>query len=131
MNTISPDEIVLDNMFSKASLIGSGIYSKQKLVQERKRDLLPEYMRDREIHYKKQHQQMLSNYWDLERIGLLQTYKNYEQSLKWSRDLNINEYNFQIGQPTVNWKEVFDGAWLKKQILTIFGWPWYVLEKWQ
>ena len=23
----------------------------------------------------------------------------------------------------------FDGAWLKDQILTIFGWPWYILEK--
>ena len=23
----------------------------------------------------------------------------------------------------------FDGAWLKEQILTIFGWPWYVLEQ--
>ena len=27
LNTISPEEIVLDNMFSKASLIESGIYS--------------------------------------------------------------------------------------------------------
>ena len=35
-------------MFSKASLIDSGIYSKEQLVQERKRDLLYEYMRDRE-----------------------------------------------------------------------------------
>ena len=48
LNTISPEEIVLDNMFSKASLIESGIYSKEQLVQERKRDLLHEYMRDRE-----------------------------------------------------------------------------------
>ena len=36
-NTISPEEIVLDNMFSKASLIESGIYSKEQLVQERKK----------------------------------------------------------------------------------------------
>ena len=48
LNTISPGEIVLDNLFSKASLIESGIYSKEQLVQERKRDLLHEYMRDRE-----------------------------------------------------------------------------------
>ena len=47
LNTISPEEKVLDNMFSKASLIESGIYSKEKLVHERKRDLLHEYMRDR------------------------------------------------------------------------------------
>ena len=66
---------------------------------------------------------------ELEQLGLLQTYKNYEQSLKWLRDLNINRYNFQIDQPSVNWKQIFDGAWLKQQILTIFGWPWYVLEK--
>ena len=66
---------------------------------------------------------------ELEQLGLLQTYKNYEQSLKWLRDLNINGYNFQIDQPSVNWKEIFDGAWLKDQFLTIFGWPWYILEK--
>ena len=42
LNTISPEEIVLDNMFSKASLIESGIYSKERLIQERKRDLLHE-----------------------------------------------------------------------------------------
>ena len=66
---------------------------------------------------------------ELEQLGLLQIYKNYEQSLKWLRDLNINGYNFQLDQPSVNWKEVYDGAWLKEQMLTIFGWPWYVLEK--
>ena len=48
LNTISPEEIVLDNMFSKASLIESVTYSKEQLVQERKRALLHEYMRDRE-----------------------------------------------------------------------------------
>ena len=66
---------------------------------------------------------------ELEQLGLLQTYKNYEQSLKWLKDLNINGYNFQIDQPSVNRKEIFDAAWLKEQILPIFGWPWYVLEK--
>ena len=35
-------------MFYKASLTESGIYRKEQLVQERKRDLLHEYMRDRE-----------------------------------------------------------------------------------
>ena len=48
LETISPEEIVLDNMFSKASLIESGIFSKEQLIQERKRDSLHEYMRDRE-----------------------------------------------------------------------------------
>ena len=48
LNTILPDEIELDNMFSKASVIESGIYSKEQLVQERQRDLLHEYMRYRD-----------------------------------------------------------------------------------
>ena len=72
---------------------------------------------------------MHKNLLELEQLGLLQTYKNYEQSLKWLKDLNINGYNFQIDQPSVNWKEIFDGEWLKDQILSIFGWPWYILEK--
>ena len=129
LNTISPEEIVLDNMFSKASLIESGIYSKEQLVQERKRDLLHEYMRDREKPLQDAQSANALKLLELEQLGLLQTYKNYEQSLKWLRDLNINGYNFQIDQPSVNWKEIFDGAWLKDQILTIFGWPWYILEK--
>ena len=129
LNTISPEEIVLDNMFSKASLIESGIYSKEQLVQERKRDLLHEYMRDHEKPLQDAQSANALKLLELEQLGLLQTYKNYEQSLKWLRDLNINGYNFQIDQPSVNWKEIFDGAWLKDQILTIFVWPWYILEK--
>ena len=129
MNTISPEEIVLDNMFSKASLRESGIYSKEQLVQERKRDLLHEDMRDREKPLQDAQSAIALKLLELEQLGLLQTYKNYEQSLKWLRDLNINGYNFQIDQPSANWKEIFDGAWLKDQILTIFGWPWYILEK--
>ena len=129
LNTISPEEIVLDNMFNKASLVESGIYSKEQLVQERKRDLLHEYMRDREKPLQEATSANAQKLLELEQLGLLQTYKNYEQSLKWLRDLNINGYNFQIDQPSVNWKEIFDGAWLKEQKLTIFGWPWYVLEK--
>ena len=129
LNTISPEETVLDNMFSKASLIESGIYSKEQLVQERKKDLLHEYMRDREKPLQDAQSANALKLLELEQLSLLQTYKNYEQSLKWLRDLNINGYNFQIDQPSVNWKEFFDGAWLKDQILTIFGWPWYILEK--
>ena len=129
LNTISPEEIVLDNMFSKASLIESGIYSKEQLIQERKRDLLHEYMRDREKPLQEATSVNAQKLLELEQLGLLQTYKNYEQSLKWLKDLNINGYNFQIDQPSVNWKEIFDGEWLKDQILSIFGWPWYILEK--
>ena len=129
MNTISPEEVVLDNMFSKASLIESDIYSKEKLIQERKRDLLHEYMPDREKTLQEATSANAQKLLELEQLGLLQTYKNYEQSLKWLRDLNINGYIFQIDQPSVNWKEIFDGAWLKEQMLTMFGWPWYVLEK--
>ena len=108
-------------MFSKVSLIESGIYSKEQLVQERKRNLLHEYMRDREKPLQDAQSANALKLLELEQSGLLQTYKNYEQSLKWLRDLNINGYNFQIDQPSVNWKEIFDGAWLKEQILTIFG----------
>ena len=129
LNTISPEEIVLDNMFSKASLIENAIYSKEQLVQERKRDLLHEYMRDREKPLQEAQSANALKLLELEQLGLLQTYKNYEQSLRWLRDLNINGYNFQIDQPSVNWKEIFDGEWLKEQILSIFGWPWYILEK--
>ena len=129
LSTISPEEIVLDNMFSKANLIENGIYSKEQLVQERKRDLLHEYMRDREKPLQEATSTNAQNLLELEQLGLLKTYKNYEQSLKWLRDLNINRYNFQIDQPSVNWKEVFNRAWLKEQILTIFGWPLYVIEK--
>ena len=129
LNTISPEEIVLDNMFSKASLIESGIYSKEQLIQERKRDLLHEYMRDREKPLQEATSAKAQKLLELEQLGLLQTYKNYKHSLKWLRDLNINGYNFQINRPSVNWKEIFDGAWPKEQILKVFGWPWYVLEK--
>ena len=129
LSTISPEEIVLDNMLSKASLIESGIYSKEQLIQEQKRDLLHEYLRDREKPLQEATSANAQKQLELEKLGLIQTYKNYEQSLKWLRDLNINEYNFQIDQPSVNWKEIFDGAWLKERILTFFGWPWYVLEK--
>ena len=116
-------------MFRKASLIESGIYSKEQLVQERKRDLLHEYMRDREQPLQEAQSANALKLLELEQLRLLQTYKNYEQSLRWLRDLNINGYNFQVDQPRVNWKEIFDGEWLKEQILTIFGWPWYILEK--
>ena len=129
LNTISTEEIVLENMFSKASLKERGIYSKEQVVQERKRDLLHDYKRDREKPLQDAQSANALKLLELEQLGLLQTYKNYEQSLRWLRDLNINGYNFQIDQRSVNWKEIFDGAWLKEQILTIFGWPWYMLEK--
>ena len=88
--TISPEEIVLDNMFGQASLIESGIYSKEQLVQERKRDLLHEYMRDREEPLQEATSANAQKLLELEQLELLQTYKNYEKSLKWLRDLNIN-----------------------------------------
>ena len=31
--------------------------------------------------------------------------------------------------PVLTGKKIFDGAWLKEQIVTIFGWPWQLLEK--
>ena len=82
MNTISPEEIVLDNMFSKARLIESDIYTKEQLIQERKRNLLHEYMRDREKPLQEATSANAQKLLELEQLGLLQTYKNYEQSLK-------------------------------------------------
>ena len=90
LNAISPERIVLDNMFSKASLIESGIYSKEQLVQERKRDFLHEYMRDREKPVQEATSTNAQKLLELEQLGLIQTYKNYEKSLKWLRDVNIN-----------------------------------------
>ena len=129
LNTISPDEIELDNMFSKVRVIVSGICSKEQLVQERQRDLLHEYMRDREKPLQEATSANAQKLLELEQLGLLETYKNYEKSLKWLRDLKINGYNFPIDQPSVNWKEMFDGEWLKDQVISIFGWPCYILEK--
>ena len=67
LNTISPEEIVL---------IESGIYSKEQLVQERKRDLLHEYRRDREKHLQDAQSANALKLLELEQLGLLQTYKN-------------------------------------------------------
>ena len=74
LNTISPEEIVLDNMFSKASLIESGIYSREQLIQERKRDLLHEYMRDREKPLQEATSANAQKLLELEQLGLLQTW---------------------------------------------------------
>ena len=92
-------------MFTKASLIESGIYSKEQLVQERKRDLLHEYMRDREKPLQEATLANARKLLELEQLGLLQTYKNYKQSLKWLRDLHINGYNFQTTNPVLTGKK--------------------------
>ena len=90
---MSPEEIVLDNMFSKASLIESGIYSKEQLVQERKPDLLHEYMQDREKPLQETTSANAQKLLELEQLGLLQTYKNYEQSFKWRRMAKRTNFN--------------------------------------
>ena len=41
---------------------------------------------------------------ELEQLGLLETYKCFENSLRLLKDLNINGYNFKIDQTSVNWK---------------------------
>ena len=88
-------------MFSKASVIESGIYSKEQLVQERQRDLLHEYMRDREKPLQEATSANTQKLLELEQLGLLETYKNYEKSIKWLRDLNINGYNFKLTNPVL------------------------------
>ena len=86
-------------------------------------------MRDREKPLQEATSANAQNLMELEQLGLLETYKSYKNSLKWLKDLNINGRNFQIDQPSVNWNEIFDGEWLKDQIINVFGWPWYILEK--
>ena len=110
-------------------MIESGIYSIEQLVQERQRDLLQEYTRDREKPLQEPTSANTQKLLELEQLGLLETLKNYEKSMKWLKDININGYNFQIDQPSVHWKENFDRKWLKDQVKSIFGWPWYILEK--
>ena len=129
--TISPDEIELDNIISEACVIESGIYSKEQLVQERQRDLLHEYMRDREKPLQEATSANAQKLLELVQLGLLGTYKNYEKLHKWLRDLNINEYNFQIDQASVNWKEIFDGEWLNDQVMSIFDCQGTYQKKWQ
>ena len=108
-------------MFSKASVIESGIYSKEKLLKERQRDLLQEDMRDREKSLQEATSANAQKLMDLEQLGPLETFRSYKNSLKWLKYLKINGYNCQIDQPSVNWKKIFDSEWLKNQIITIFG----------
>ena len=129
LHTISPEEIRVDNLFSRASLIENGIFSKEQLIKERERDLLREYIRDRAEPLHEATSANAQKLLELDKLVLLDAYKRYENSLKWSKYLNINGYNFQIDQPTINWKKIYDGKWLKDQIITVFGWSWYILEK--
>ena len=120
LNTVSPEEIELEKMLNKASVIESGIYSKEQLVQERQRDLLQENMRDREKLLQEATSANGQKLMELEQLGLLETYKSFESSLRWLIDLNINGYNFRIDQPIVNWEENIAGEWLKFQIIIYF-----------
>ena len=129
LHAILPEEFRVDNLFSRASLIENGIFSKEQLIKEREPDLLREYIRDRAEPLHEATSANAKKLLELDQLGLLDAYKRYENSLKWQKDLNIKGYNFQIDQPTVNWKEIFDGKWLKDQIKTVFGWPCYILEK--
>ena len=84
LNTISPEEIDLENMFSKASVIESGVCSKEQLVQERQRDLLQEYIQERPRQpLQEATSANAQKILELEQLGLLETYKSPEKSLKW------------------------------------------------
>ena len=63
-------------MFSKAIVIESGTYSKEQLVQERQRDLLQEYMRDRQKPLPEANSANAQKLLEREQLGLLGTYKN-------------------------------------------------------
>ena len=67
-------------MFSKASLIESGIYSKEQLEQERKRDLLREYMRDREKPLQDSQSANALKLLELEQLGLLKEENLHDDS---------------------------------------------------
>ena len=96
LHTISPEEIRVDNLFSRASLIENGIFSKEQLIKKRERDLLREYIRDRAEPLHEATSVNAQKILELDQLGLLDAYKRYEISLKWLKDLNINGYNFQI-----------------------------------
>ena len=104
LHTFSPDEIEVDNVFSRASILENGIFSKDQLKKERERDLLKEYIRNRAEPLQEATSANAQKLLELEKIRLLDAYKRYENSLKRLKDLNIHGYNFQIYQPTVNWK---------------------------
>ena len=91
--------------------------------------MLREYIRDRAEPLHDATSANAQKLLELDQLGLLDAYKGYENSLKCLKDHNINGYNFQIDQPTINRKEIFDDKWLKDQIITVFAWPWYILEK--
>ena len=70
--------------------------------------MLREYIRDRTESLHEVTSINAQKLLELDQLGLLDAYKRYENSLKWLKDLNINGYNFQIDQPIINWKEIFD-----------------------
>ena len=91
--------------------------------------MLREHIRDRAEPLHEATAANAQKLFELDQLGLRDANKRYKNSLKWLKDLNINGYNFQIDQLTINWKEIFDGKLLKDQIINVFGWPWYILEK--
>ena len=76
IHTISPEKLRVDNLFSKASLIENGIFSKEQLKKERERDLLREYIRDRAEPLHEATSANAQKLLELDQLGLLDAYKH-------------------------------------------------------
>ena len=74
-HTISSEEIEVDNLFSRASVIDNGIFSREQLVKERERDLLREYVRDKAEPLQEATPANAQKLLELDRLGLLDAYK--------------------------------------------------------
>ena len=75
LHTISPEEIEIDNLFSRASIIENGIFSREELVKERERDLLREYIRGRAEPLQEATSANAQKLLEIDRLGLLDAYK--------------------------------------------------------
>ena len=102
IHTISPDEIEVDNLFSQASLIENGFFSKEQLIKERQQDLLKDYICDSAEPLPEATSANAQELLQLDQLRLLDAYERYEQLLKWLKTLNSHGYNFQIDLPSVN-----------------------------
>ena len=71
LHIISPEEIVVDNLLSRASIIEKGIFSREQIVKERKQILLREYIRDRAEQLQEATSANAPKFLELERLGLL------------------------------------------------------------
>ena len=104
LHFVSPEEIKVKHLFSRASIVENRVFSKDRLVKERKRDIFTEYIIDTEQPLDEANSANAQKLLKLEKVGLLDSHKSYEKYLKWLKDLT--DRIFQIDLPNVNWKEI-------------------------